>query len=177
MRGWTARDWVFLGAIVAVCFGGAFSVSRAIAPRKADLKPTDWLLAADSADDRARLLQRQLRGFDLAMWEVGSRFAILHDALSRENYDLAVYEWDKIGVSITNALVRRPAKALHAREFLLGQPFGSIREDLVSADPRRAWPAFERARTACQSCHGAEGVAYVNSQALFDLKAAPARQR
>ena len=84
----------------------------------------DWLLSAESDEERFRRLQRQLRGFDQPMWEVGERFESLHDALLRNNFGLALYHWDKIATTI---------------------------------------------RT-CMGCHVAEGVAYMNDQALFDLQ-------
>jgi hypothetical protein len=170
----TTRDFGISLLIMFLAFSGAFIFSRTIYDRRAgvaapaDEKSTDWLLAR-TEPERARLLQTQLRGFDLAMWEVGERFGFLHDALQRGNYPFAVYQWDKIELTIRNALIRRPGKAEHAQSLFLGKTFDDIRSDLVSADPPRAWASFARAKVACQSCHGAEGVAYVNAHPVFDL--------
>src|SRR6187455_2295229 len=57
--------------------------------------PNDWLVGAPDAA-RFALLQRQLRGFDQPMWEVGERFERVHAALKRGNYPLATYHWEKI---------------------------------------------------------------------------------
>ncbi|MCX7900317.1 MAG: hypothetical protein N2444_09595, partial [Methylocystis sp.] len=48
-----------------------------------ELTQNDWLLRAESDEARFRLLQKQMRGFDQPMWEVGERFERLHDALKR----------------------------------------------------------------------------------------------
>ena len=170
-----ARDWLILIAIALVGLAGGYQLSRAVAGAPpAAVKSGDWLLAAGGEDDRARALQRQLRGFDLAMWEVGARFGFLHDALQRQNYEMALYQWDKIDASIRNALVRRPGKAAHAQQFFQGTTFDEIRTEFASGDAPRAWAAFGRAKVACQSCHGVEGVAYVNAHPIFELDAAPA---
>lgn len=174
----TGRDSLILVLIVVVTGVAGFALSRSFTPASpVRVGAGDWLLAVPSADGRARMLERQLRGFDVAMWEVGHRFTALHEALGRANYDLAVYEWDKIGVGIRNALIRRPGKTAHAQQYLLGPTFDSIRTAFAAKNPALAWDAFARAKVACESCHGAEGVAYVNAQSLFELgppEAAPA---
>ncbi len=131
--------------------------------------PNDWLLAAESDEARFKLIQRQMRGFDQPMWEVGERFERLHDALKRENFELATYQWDKIKTSIENGTVKRPARAVNTNALFLGEPWGEVRAGLASGDRDKAWAAFETARIACQSCHQAEKVEYMNDQAVFDL--------
>jgi hypothetical protein len=174
----TGRDSLILVAIVVIAWVGGFALSRSRTPASpVRVDAGDWLVAVTSTDERARMLQRQLRGFDVTMWEVGHRFTAVHEALARANYDLAVYQWDKIGVGIKNALIRRPGKTAHAQQYLLGQTFDSVRTGLTAKDPALAWQAFARAKVGCESCHGAEGVAYVNAQSLFELgppEAAPA---
>lgn len=63
---------------------------------RTDLKPNDRLLAAESDDTRLQLIQKQFRGLDQPMWEVGERYGGLHDALLRQNPELAAYHWEKI---------------------------------------------------------------------------------
>lgn len=41
----------------------------------------------------------------------------------------------------------------------------------LAAPAAQAWAAFDLAKTACQSCHQAEPVDYMNNQPVFDLKA------
>src|SRR3990167_6708019 len=131
--------------------------------------PGGWLLADKDQDDRFALIQRQFRGFDQPMWEVGERYVKLHEALERENPELAAYHWEKIKTTIENGVEKRPARGANAELFLLGGPWAEIHADLRSGERKRAWAGFDRARAACQACHEAEGVAYMNDQSIFDL--------
>ncbi len=136
-----------------------------------DLKPNDWLLAAGDEQARNRLIQQQFRGFDQPMWEVGERYARLHQALERQNTDLAVYHWEKIRTSIENGIAKRPARRANAEQFLLNGAWQEVDVDLRSGEPARAWRGFERAKAACAACHQAEDVDYMNNQPVFDLAA------
>jgi mono/diheme cytochrome c family protein len=145
------------------------------ASRAEELSQNDWLLRAENDEARFRLLQKQLRGFDQPMWEVGERFEQLHDALRRENYELAVYHWDKIKTAIENGVAKRPARGASARGLFLGELWTDVRAGLESADNKKAWDAFEKARSACLACHQAEKVGFMNRQAVFDLARPPDR--
>jgi len=138
-----------------------------IAPTDA---PNDWLINAEDDETRLRRLQDQLRGMDVAMWEVGQRYEQLHAALGRENYDLALYHWNKIEVATTNALVKRPARRASAESIFLSGLTEQVRKGFESRDPEQAWAAFESARTACIACHQAEKVGYMGNQPMFDLR-------
>lgn len=150
----------------------------AAAPQRTSDKPrpNDWLLSAENDEARFKLIQRQMRGFDQPMWEVGERFERLHDALERENYELAVYHWDKIRTTIENGAVKRPARRANAEAlFLTDDVWNEAKAGFESRDAAKAWAAFDLARTACQSCHQAEKVEYMNNQPVFDLEAPAAR--
>lgn len=154
---------MILAALVAACE----------APRQ-ESQPTqrsssDWLLDAESDEARFGLLQTQMRGFDQPMWEVGERFEGMHDALERGNSELATYHWDKIKTTIENGIAKRPARRANAEALFLTGTWDNVRADLASADPDQSWAAFDQAKTACQSCHQAENVDYMNDQPVFDL--------
>lgn len=176
MNGYVARDILTLVVIVIASFAiSAFAgyASRGIAGAQSKLSPIDWLLSAPSDEERFRRLQQQLRGFDLTMWEVGKRFRRMHEALARENYDLALYHWGRIKATINNGLVRRPGKTSNAQAFLLASNFDDIHAKIDARTPQSAWEGFNRAKLACQACHQAESVAFVNQQPLFDLSPPP----
>ena len=98
----------YLRLIALVSVVSILSVGPVFSQNKS---PTnDWLLDAPDDLTRFQLLQRYLRGFDQPMWEVGHRYAGLYDALERENYDLALYHWDKIRTTIRNGYLKRPAR-------------------------------------------------------------------
>jgi len=131
----------------------------------------DWLTGAPNDTVRFERLQRYLRGFDQPMWEVGERYRSLHDALTRNNFDLASYHWDKIRTAIANGYLKRPARQANADALFLNRIWETVQEALTSKDPDKGWRGFEQAKTACQACHIAESVSFMNDQALFDLAA------
>lgn len=146
-----------------------FLASVGAATEAEELSQNDWLLRAENDTARFRSIQRQMRGFDQPMWEIGERFERLHDALRRENYELAVYHWDKIKTTIENGVAKRPARGENARSLFLGDSWAQIRAAFASGDRRKAWEGFDKARTTCQSCHQAEKLEFMNNQAVFDL--------
>ena len=133
------------------------------------LTAEDWLLGAASDEERFRRLQQQLSGFDQPMLEIGERFSRVHEALSRENYEMALYQWWKIEQRISNAIVKRPKRAASAKAFFLGANYERIRAALQSRTPQLAWAAFDEAKAICLGCHIAEGSAFANQQSVFDL--------
>lgn len=139
--------------------------------QKTSANPNDWLLGAADDSERFQLIQRQLRGFDQPMWEVGERYARMHEALTRNNLDLAAYHWEKIRTTIENGVAKRPARQANAEALFLNPVWADVDADLKSGDRTRAWRGFERAKIACQGCHQAEQVPYMNDQSVFDLSA------
>lgn len=127
----------------------------------------------DAKDDAERfaLLQRYLRGFDQPMWEVGERYGRVHEALSRGNHELALYHWNKIKTTIENGYLKRPKRQENADALFLNAAWSDARDAFASKDPVAAWTGFEQARAACQACHVAEEVPFMNGQPLFDLRA------
>jgi hypothetical protein len=148
-------------ALVVTRFAGAESIKLPLSK--------GWLMSASSDTDRFGKLEQQLRGFDVTMWEVGDRFRFLHEALTRENYDLAAYHWEKIGTSIRNGIERRPARAASTNSIFLGSAFEEVSAALAQKNPGNAWQAFDKAKDMCQSCHDPEKVTFINQQPLFDL--------
>ncbi|MCQ8102952.1 hypothetical protein NP590_02440 [Methylomonas sp. SURF-2] len=132
-------------------------------------KPNDWLLGAKSDAERFESLQTYLRGFDQPMWEVGERFRIIHDALSRNNFELAAYHWEKIRVTIKNGYMKRPARQANSDAILLNSTWGEVNEAFGANNAQQAWAGFEKAKNACMACHVAESVPFMNRQALFEL--------
>ncbi|MDD2761470.1 MAG: hypothetical protein PHH11_14415 [Methylomonas sp.] len=134
-----------------------------------DNKTNDWLLGAKTDTERFELLQKYLRGFDQPMWEVGERFRAVHEALIRNNYELAAYHWDKIRVTIQNGYLKRPARQANSDTIFLNATWGEVKEAFGTKDAEKAWAGFEKAKNACMACHAAESMHYMNNQALFDL--------
>jgi uncharacterized protein YceK len=129
-----------------------------------------WLLDEDDRKKRINKLETYLRGFDQPMLEVGQRYESLYQALQDENYDFAAYQWKKIKITINNGLMKRPARRKNAELLLLNQTWKEVFDDISSKDKSTAWKGFDKATSACLSCHAAEGVSFVNNQPLFRLQ-------
>jgi len=150
-----------LAAMALMC-GAAYAGSSAS-------KSPDWLTGAGSDAERFELLQKYLRGFDQPMWEVGERFRSIHEALSRNNYELAAYHWDKIRITIRNGYLKRPGRKANAEAILLSSTWAEVKAAFDTKHADAAWAGFENAKNACMACHAAESVPYMSNQSLFDL--------
>jgi hypothetical protein len=156
-------------ATIVLIFSAGFAIAQ-------DRKLTnDWLLDAPDDVTRFQLLQRYLRGFDQPMWEVGHRYLGLYDALERENYDLALYHWDKIKTTIQNGYLKRPARRANADAVFLDQVWENARSAFESRKLEQAWEGFALARAGCMTCHDAENMAWMNNQDMFDDTLPPNR--
>lgn len=133
--------------------------------------PPGWLTGADNDQSRFERLEQYLRGFDQPMWEVGERYQAVHTALSRNNFELAGYHWEKIRTTIENGYMKRPKRKANADAILLNTTWAQVRDAFASRDSRKAWAGFEQARNACMACHAAESVSFMNNQPLFELNA------
>lgn len=132
-------------------------------------KPTGWLSEAESDEKRFQLLQKYLRGFDQPMWEVGERYQSMHTALTRNNPELATYQWEKIRTTIENGIMKRPKRGKNAKAIFLETAWHDVLSDLKSGDLAKAKQGFNKAKAACMACHAAEQVGYMNNQPVFDL--------
>jgi len=171
-----SRHFLMCLAVAALLAACNQPVAEAEAPASPAAPPpqravTDWLFNLPGEEERLAQLQLQLRGLDVAMWETGYRYESIHEALGRQNYDLATYHWDKIKQTLDNALVRRPARRANSESLFLNTLFGEVRTALQTRNQEMAWAGFERARSACLSCHEAENVAYMNNMEMFELRA------
>lgn len=135
------------------------------------VKADGWITGAASDAERFAAIERDSRGFDITMWEVGERYRSIHAALERDNPELAAYHWDKIKTTIENGVIRRPKRGANASAMFLDPVWEDVKAGLASADGAQRWAAFERARTSCQGCHDAEKVGYMNNQPVFELRA------
>lgn len=165
---------VLLGA--SLLLGAACSRDPGNGVAAPEPKRDGWITGANDDAERFARIEDYLRGFDQPMWEVGARFRSIHDALSRGNFDLATYHWEKIRITIENGVMKRPKREANAKAMFLKPVWQDVHDGFAAKEPARAWAAFERARNGCQGCHEAEKVGYMNDQAVFDLRA-PASTR
>ncbi len=150
----TGRDrassllWMVLGGCIAACGCGSSS------PRTHD---ATWLAAEQG--ERLLQLERHLRGFDVAMLEVGHRYIDLYWAGQDANWDAAAYELQKMRLAIENGLERRPKRALSAEPFLAG-PLPAMDEAASARDPQLFAARFRDLTAGCNACHAREQVPF-----------------
>jgi len=122
-------------------------------------QPQHWLIPAN--DGQLEQLERQLRGLDVAMLEIGHRFGELYFAGQDRNWPFANYQIEKIELTLQLALERRPLRAASAEPFL-AETIPLVKQAIARAaatgDPEVFNAALERARTDCMKCHVAEDV-------------------
>jgi cytochrome c553 len=93
----------------------------------------------------------------------------MYTALNRNNVELATYQWEKIRTTIENGMMKRPKRAKNAQSLFLEKVWPDVLTDLKSGDLVKAKQGFNKAKTACMSCHAAEQVGFMNNQPVFDL--------
>lgn len=94
---------------------------------------TTWLAIDPQA--RGAQVERHLRGFDMAMMEVGHRYIDLYWAGQDGNWEAAAYQLEKIRLAIENGLERWPNRAVSARPFLEG-PLAAMDEPVAGRDAK-----------------------------------------
>lgn len=164
------RTPIAMVALAVVMFTAGYVVAQATPKPPSN----DWLLDAPNDTERFKLLQRYLRGFDQPMWEVGYRWESVHDALTRDNFEAAVYHWEKIRTTIENGYLKRPARRANADAIFINSGiYDQVKKAFETKDRTQAWAAFTMARTACMNCHEAEKMAHMNNQRIIQALTAP----
>ena len=122
---------------------------------------SQWLMDTNSTEDKFKKIQTQLRGFDLAMIEVGYRFNSFYFALKDKNYDLANYQFDKIKKAIDNGTVRRPKRKNNSQIMFLDTQYKNMKKALDKKDSRLIWQEYNNTKVSCNACHVAENVPFI----------------
>jgi hypothetical protein len=168
---WTS----FAAAVAAVTLSlmALGAARRAAAPAVAE---TEWLRG--TTGEKLQEIERQLRGLDVAMIEVGYRFTELYFAGQDGNWDYAKYQTEKIGTALERALVRRPKRAASAAPFV-NEDLPAVMEVVERRDAAGFLPIMERLRTSCMKCHVSEDVPYFTVELpearLSSIRPAPSR--
>jgi len=144
----------------------AFVAALAVAgcaERTADKTPTaqpadTWLRG--TVDERFALVDKHLRGFDVAMVETGYRYGELYWGARDRNWDYATYQLQKIETAIANGIERRPKRAASAR--MVDEPIARVRVAIEQRDGAALDDAFTALTATCNACHVAEKVAFVH---------------
>ena len=117
-----------------------------------------WL--SSDKDSAFVQIEKHLRGFDLAMKEVGYRYNELYFAGTDENWSYVQYHLEKIKTAIDNGLERRPKRAASAKAFL-EYSIPSLMKTVQSKNKDAFVKEFEMFRQSRNSCHINEKVDFV----------------
>jgi len=122
---------------------------------------TDGWLAPLAPEAQRQAIERQLRGFDVTMAEVGYRYTEMYFGVVEDNWDYALYTAEKIGVAIQNGLERRPKRRANAEALFLKSVYPAVLEALKQKDAALFKERFDAMRAACNACHVAEEVPFI----------------
>lgn len=125
----------------------------------------DWL-ASGSTDERFSKVSKHLRGFDMAMAEVGYRFSELYWAGQDKNWEFAKYHLEKIRTAIKNGIERRPKRAQSAQ--MIYPSLDALEKTLGLKNSAQFRSAIENLKNTCNACHSAEKVPFI--QVEFPLE-------
>lgn len=153
---------IILAVIACVLAGGSWWESKRAAARQPDLSSNgsttlDWLTG--STEQRFLKVEKQLRGLDQAMAEIGYRYGELLRGSRERNWEYAKYQAEKIDLSLKLALERRPKRAPSSQPFL-NEDLPAVLQAIQSKDGQQLDRALERLHNSCIACHRAENVLY-----------------
>lgn len=153
--------------LLFICFGlGLFALAAADGPATKPAvaaKPpaTAWLAGSD--EEKLDLVARQLRGFDMAMMEVGYRYTELYWAGQDMNWDYAKYQCEKIQHVIELAMERRTNRAPSAQWFLTNA-IPPMKAAIEAKDAVKFGKQFPLFTVSCNTCHAMEKMPFVTVQ-------------
>jgi hypothetical protein len=122
---------------------------------------TGGWLAPLAPEAQREAIERQLRGFDVTMAEVGYRYTEMYFGAVEGNWDYALYTAEKIGVAIQHGLERRPKRRASAEGLFLNGVYPAMLEALKQQDPILFEGRFDAMQAACNACHIAEDAPFI----------------
>ena len=120
-------------------------------------KQKGWLKGTSSEKDQ--MIEKQFRGFDKAMVEVGYRFQELYWAGEDENWEYANYQVEKIEKAMRLGLERRPKRAKSAQYFLT-MALPNMKQAVDQKNTLVFKKEFQVFMQNCNSCHAMEKVSF-----------------
>lgn len=161
------KETPFVLAFLALVLGATAPALQA--PPKPP--PDPWLKG--TPDEKFRQVENHLRGFDLAMVEVGYRYTELYFAGLDRNWAYAKYQAEKMEQATRLALERRPKRTASARPFL-EEDLPVMLRAVDKQDPSAFREGFERLRAGCMKCHVAEKLEFFTVE-VPEHRASPVR--
>jgi putative heme-binding domain-containing protein len=166
-----AKSLVLLGTfafVVGVLSSSLFQISfvpysaaRAQEGVKPEPAKLSWLRVGDG--EHFAQLERQMRGFDITMMEVGYRYDELVEAVKSRNFEYAKYQTDKIGHAINLGIERRPKRANSAKPFLDAE-IPKMLLAIAKENAEQLDSAIQEFHKGCIRCHRSENVLFMGSR-------------
>lgn len=122
---------------------------------------SDWLMNISSNEQRFEAVQKQFRGFDTAMVEVGYKYEAIKKALQTRNYELAHYHLEKIKTAMELGYIRRPSRKEVSQNYFLKTVFKDFQEALKAKDDTLIINSFDNLKNACNACHVNQQVGFI----------------
>lgn len=114
-----------------------------------------------SEQEKIKIIEKQFRGMDNAMVEVGYRYQELFWAGRDENWSYASYQLEKIKLAIDNGLQRRPKRAASVTQFFrFALP--EMQKAIDSKDTSAFSKGFQILTNECKNCHIRENAPFSN---------------
>ncbi len=123
---------------------------------------SNWLLETKTNEQKFKKIQKQFRGFDLTMVEVGYRFNSFYFAIKDKNYDLAHYQLDKIKKAIENGTERRPKRKKNSETMFLNAQYKAMDKALSTKNLQQIQKEYINTKQLCNACHIAEKVPFIH---------------
>jgi hypothetical protein len=117
----------------------------------------DWLKGTE--EEQLKSIEKQFRGFDHVMVEVGYRFQELYWGGQDQNWEYADYQLEKIKLAIENGMIRRPKRAKSAEVFLKGA-YPEMKKATEARDLVVFNAGIEKLKIGCNSCHMMEKMSF-----------------
>ena len=122
---------------------------------------SNWLLDTKTNEQKFKKIQKQFRGFDLTMVEVGYRFNTFYFAINDKNYDLAHYQLRKIKKAIQNGIERRPKREENSNVMFLDTQYKAMKQALLTKNTQHIQEEYTNTKNLCNACHVAEKVPFI----------------
>jgi hypothetical protein len=147
-------------AISALIVGGAIGFGAGNAQVPNPPKASGWLKALPP-EGQIAAIDRQLRGFDTAMVEVNYRYIEMYFGAIQGNWDYALYTGEKLAWAMQNGFQRRPKRQASGEMIFFKQPYPDVLDAIKKKDIALFKQRFDTLRHACNACHVAEKVPFI----------------
>ncbi len=102
------------------------------------------------------------------MLEIAMRFEQVFVAVQTENWEMGMYQWEKIKNRMEGAAMKRPVRTQNLEDkFLDNGSWGSLLDAFKTREPSTIRQGFMAARRACMDCHDAENAGFLNGSSVF----------